>query len=94
VIHGRIGEYAVIARRSGADWFVGGMNSGEARTLDVPLGFLERGRSYVAYVYRDDPSVQTRTRVRVERMPVEASRVLRLSMPAQGGQAIRIVPSQ
>jgi len=94
VIHGRIGEYAVIARQSGATWFVGGMNSGEARTLDVPLGFLERGRSYVAHVYRDDPFVRTRTRVRIERVRVEASRVLRLSMPAHGGQAIRIVPAR
>jgi alpha-glucosidase len=91
VIHGRVGEYAVIARRSGEEWYVAGMNSGEARTLDVPLGFLERDRRYTAYVYRDDPAAPTRTRVTIERMPVSAGGVLRLSMSAQGGQAVRIV---
>jgi alpha-glucosidase len=93
VIHGRVGEYAVIARRSGAAWFVAGMNSGEARTLDVPLGFLTRGRKYTAHIYSDDPSVTTRTRVKVERQPVDASTTLKLVMSAQGGQAVRIAPA-
>lgn len=92
VIHGRIGEFAVLARRSGAEWFVAGMNSGEPHTLDVPLDFLTRGGKYVAHIYSDDPSVPTRTHVKVCRQPVDVSTVLKLAMPAQGGQAIRIVP--
>ncbi|MBI5686708.1 MAG: glycoside hydrolase family 97 N-terminal domain-containing protein [Verrucomicrobia bacterium] len=94
VIHGRIGEFAVIARRSGAEWFIGGMNSGEARTLDVPLGFLARDKKYIARIYSDDPSVPTRTRVKVLRRPVDAGTVLKLTMSAQGGQAIRIAPAE
>jgi alpha-glucosidase len=90
VIHGCIGKFAVIARRSGAEWFIGGMNSGEARTLDVPLGFLERGKKYVAHIYSDDPSMPTRTHVKIERQPVDTSAVLKITMSAQGGQAIRI----
>jgi alpha-glucosidase len=92
VIHGRIGEYAVMARRSGAEWFIGGMNSTEAQTLDVPLDFLESGREYSASIYSDDPSVQTRTHVKIERQPVNSGTVLKVAMPAQGGQAIRIAP--
>ena len=91
VIHGRIGEYAVIARRSGPNWFIGAMNSGQDRSLDVPLTFLEPGRKYTAYIYSDDPSVQTRTQVRVERRHVEASTVLAVPLSAKGGQAIRLV---
>ena len=93
VIHARIGEYAVIARRSGDDWFIGAMNSTEARTLDVPLDFLPAGKSYVAHIYSDDPSVETRTKVRVDSTPVEDSSVLSVSMSAQGGQAIRLTPA-
>lgn len=92
VLHGRIGEYAVIARRSGAAWFIGGMNSGEARSLDVPLKFLARDRKYTAAIYSDDPSASTRTRVKIERRPVDAATVLKMEMPAQGGQAIHIEP--
>ena len=93
VIHGRIGEWAVIARRSGAEWFVAGMNSGEERTLDVPLDFLARDRKYAAHIYSDDPSVPTRTHVRVEQRPVDATTTLKLTMSPQGGQAIRIAPA-
>lgn len=92
VIHGRIGEFAVLARRSGAEWFIAGMNSGEARTLEMPLKFLERGKKYTAHIYSDDPSVPTRTHVKVSRQPVDASTTLKLTMSAQGGQAIRIAP--
>jgi alpha-glucosidase len=93
VIHGQIGEYAVIARRSGAEWFIGAMNSDQDRTLDVPLTFLEPGRKYTAHIYSDDPNVQTRTHVRIERRPVEASTDLQVLLSAKGGQAIRIEPA-
>jgi alpha-glucosidase len=93
VLHGQIGQYAVIARRHGADWFVGGMNSGQPRTLDVPLSFLEPGRRYTAHVYSDDPAVATRTRVKVECLPVDATAVLKFPMSAQGGQAVWLTPA-
>ena len=92
VLQGEIGQVAVIARRHGADWFLGGMNSGQARSLDIPLTFLEPGRRYTASVYSDDPAVATRTRVKVERLPVDAGGVLKFSMSAQGGQAVWLTP--
>ncbi len=93
VIHGRIGEFAVLARRRGDEWFVGGMNAGEARTLDVPLSFLDKGRRWTAHVYSDDPGAPTRTKVRVERFTVNAGTTLRMSMRERGGQAVRIAPA-
>ncbi len=90
VIHGRIGEYAVIARRSGNDWYIGCMNSTKARTLDVPLSFLSKSKSYIANIYSDDPSVQTRTHVRIDRFLVDSETVLKVAMTAKGGQAVRI----
>lgn len=94
VLHGEIGEVAVIARRSGPDWFIGAMNGDQPRSLTVPLRFLEPGVRYVAHRYVDDPSVPTRTHVRVDRAPVERSTVLRLDLPARGGEAIRLVPAE
>ena len=94
VLHGRIGQYAVIARRSGEKWFIGCMNSGEARTLNVPLNFLQPQKKYVAHVYSDDSKVETRTQVRIDRVRVDANTVLETSMTAKGGQAIRIVPAK
>jgi len=93
VIHGKIGQYAVIARLSGKQWFVGLMNADEPRTLEVPLDFLSKDEKYTAHIYRDDESVDSRTHVRIERRPVDAKTVLTVSLSAKGGQAIRIVPA-
>lgn len=93
VLHGQIGQYAAIARRSGDAWCLGCMNHGEARTLDLPLSFLAKDKKYVAHIYSDDPTVATRTHVRIDRRPVDAATVLKATLSAQGGQAVRIVPT-
>jgi len=93
VIHGKIGQYAVIARRSGESWFIGCMNADTRRTLDVLLDFLDAGRSYVAHIYSDDPTVPTRTHVRIDRSTVDSSSILKVELPPRGGQAIRIHPA-
>jgi alpha-glucosidase len=92
VLHGSIGEYAVVARRKGDQWFVGCMNGLEPRTFSVPLDFLDEGRRYTAHVYSDDPTVPTRTHVKIERLTVGRDRTLEVALPARGGQAIRIEP--
>jgi len=40
VLDGRIGDYVVVARRSGRDWYLGAMNDWTARVLTVDLDFL------------------------------------------------------
>jgi len=93
VLQGKMGECAVIARRSGVEWFIGCMNSGEARAFDVPLAFLDAGRKYTAHIYSDDPTVPTRTHVKIERKPVEQGTKLSLKAGQNGGVAVRIAPT-
>jgi alpha-glucosidase len=92
VLHGRIGRYAVLARRSGDDWFVGCMNGSQARELSIPLDFLDPARRYTAHVYSHDESAPTRTHVRIERFPATADDTLTAKLGVNSGQAIRIVP--
>ena len=40
VLDGKIGEYVVVARRSGNAWYVGGMTNWDPRTLEVNLSTL------------------------------------------------------
>ncbi len=87
VIHGRIGQYAVIARRSGDDWFLGAMNGPEPRELNVPLDFLAPAARYTAHVYSHDESVPTRTHVRIDRKEVTAETTLTAKLGVNGGQA-------
>jgi alpha-glucosidase len=93
VLHGKIGQYAVIARRSGESWFIGCMNADEPHTFEIPLDFLEKDRQYTSHIYSDDPAVPTRTHVKISRYIVESSSVLKFDIPPRGGQAIRIHPA-
>ena len=94
VIHDAIGEYVTIARRSGDDWFVGTITNNDARTLKLPLRFLTEGRSYTAHIYADDPTVQTKTQVRVSTRSVKAGQTLDLTLLPKGGQAIWLTPDK
>ncbi|MBP8304677.1 MAG: glycoside hydrolase family 97 C-terminal domain-containing protein, partial [Phycisphaerae bacterium] len=93
VIHGEIGQYATIARRSGEDWFMGTINNSQARPLQIPLTFLTPGKAYTARIYFDDPTVQTRTQVGIKTQPVDARTVLDVPLLAGGGQAVWIEAS-
>ena len=93
VIHGRIGEYAVLARRANESWFIGCMNGNDPHSFDVPLDFLDKDRRYVAHIYSDDPAVSTRTHVKISRRIVDSSSVLKIVLPPRGGQAVRIHPA-
>lgn len=92
VIHGEIGEYAVIARRSGDVWYVGAMNANEKRELKLPLNFLSPGTQYHARRYRDDASLKTKTKVRIDDQSVDSTTELTISLLPNGGEAIRIAP--
>lgn len=92
VLHGAIGEYAVIARRKGLEWFVGAMNNREPRTLEVSFSFLGSDARYDAFIFSDDPTVSTRTRVKVEVRPVKAHGRWTMHLTARGGQALRLIP--
>jgi alpha-glucosidase len=43
-LDGAPGEFAVVARRAGAKWFIGAMNGDTARTVTVPLSFAGSGK--------------------------------------------------
>jgi len=94
VIHGKIGEYITIARKSGDEWYVGSMNGLNHRKLKIPLNFLEKGKQYLAYIYSDaNPGDETRTHVQINRYIVDSSVLLNADMPPSGGATIRIAPA-
>jgi alpha-glucosidase len=90
VLSGAVGEHIVIARRSGADWYVGAMNDRRRRTIEVPLQFLGTGR-YRAEVYADDLQGTTRQLVR-RTQDVSARDVLEAQLESAGGYMMRLTP--
>jgi alpha-glucosidase len=94
VLQGEIGRFITAARRSGQEWYVGTLTNVEGRTLDVPLGFLDAGRKYVAHLYEDaEPDPNSRTNVRISRCIVDSGTLIRAALRPSGGQAVRLVPA-
>ncbi|MFR2069837.1 MAG: glycoside hydrolase family 97 catalytic domain-containing protein [Bacteroides nordii] len=54
-LQGKIGEFAVMARRSDKEWYVGGLSNWTERTLDVDFSFLTPRMPYKAYIIEDVP---------------------------------------
>jgi hypothetical protein len=85
LLSGDPADHIVLARRSGGEWFVGAGISGEARTLTVPLGFLEEGE-WTADVYRDAPDDQ----ILAETVTVTAGGKLDLPVSVNGGLTLHL----
>jgi alpha-glucosidase len=92
VLFAKIGEYGVIARRKGEEWFIGGINGEKARELDINLAFLNPGINYSAKTYSDDPSVNTRTNVRIDSIDIDKNTIYTAKLASNNGIAIHIVP--
>lgn len=48
-LDGKVGDYIVMARRSGNDWYVGAMTDWDARDLEIDLSFLPAGNYTIEY---------------------------------------------
>jgi alpha-glucosidase len=95
VLDAAIGDYVVVARRRGRDWFVGGITDERARTLQVPLDFLEAGSKYSARVFRDAAGAHWETNptaIDVVTFGVSAGEPVVLDLAAGGGQAMWLSP--
>ncbi len=92
VVTAQPGEYIVIARRKGRDWYVGGITNHSRRSLQAGLGFLPEGE-YTAEFYQDAPDAETNGNHLVKTVQqVNRKTSLNLTMAAGGGMAMHIYP--
>ncbi|MUP37324.1 glycoside hydrolase family 97 protein [Labilibaculum euxinus] len=91
VVNGEIGKYITVARKSGDEWFAGAITNKEAREVEIPLSFLERGKKYKACIYTDDDKIKSRTKVKTSESEVDASKILKFKLKESGGVAIHFV---
>jgi len=92
VLQGTPGEFITTARRSGNDWFVGTLNNNNARTIKLSFDFLPKEKTFTATFYSDDDTVQTKTKVKVERKQINSTTLLEVNLKPSGGQAIWLTP--
>ena len=59
-LEAKVGEYALVAKRKGDTWFIGGMANGQQpiRTFNLKLDFLPEGKSFHMTSFEDGPNAQ------------------------------------
>ena len=87
-IDGYPASHTVIARRKGRDWYVGAITS-QARAIQVPLNFLDKGETYTATIYRD--KMQGREMV-VDTKEVTTNDTLTFDAATDGGLVLYLTP--
>ena len=93
------GDYIVTARqgKKSGKWFMGGVNDENARTLSVPLSFLENGKTYEATIYADASDAHYRNNPQaytITGKAVTSSDSLEIFMAPGGGFAVSFVEQQ
>lgn len=93
------GDYIVTARqgKKSGKWFMGGVNDENARTLSVPLSFLENGKTYEATIYADASDAHYRNNPQaytITGRTVTSSDSLELFMAPGGGFAVSFAEQQ
>ncbi|HEA18810.1 MAG TPA: glycoside hydrolase family 97 protein [Pseudoalteromonas prydzensis] len=98
-LDGEVGDFVVFARKerkrdgySGNDWYLGAVTDEQARTLEVKLDFLDKGKKFAAQIYRDGDKAEWKNNpydLTIETRVVTAADKLTLNLATSGGTAIR-----
>ncbi len=89
---GDIGAYAVIAKRSGKQWYIGSITNWDRRDLSLPLDFLGEG-SYQLEIWEDGPKADKQaTDLSTRSIQVSASDTLSLKLAPGGGAVCILTP--
>lgn len=92
-IDGEPGEFIVIARRHGKDWFVAGNTNEEARKVSIPLDFLNEG-SYDLIRYEDAEDahyMNNKEAYRINKEKVTNDQHIEVPMAPGGGFCLQII---
>ena len=89
------GYYLTIARKEkgSRNWFVGNVNGTKARTANIKLDFLDKGKKYLATIYADAKEAHYKTNPQAYTIKTKKvtskSKLSQLSVPG-GGFAVSI----
>jgi alpha-glucosidase len=92
VLKGEIGEYIVIARRKGENWFIGGMTNESMRKTSFILDFIKTG-NYNALTYKDGQGANEEPKnIDINSSVVTSSSEIIMEMAKGGGFVMQLSP--
>jgi alpha-glucosidase len=90
-IDGKVGDYIVVARRSGREWFVGAMTDWTPRTLNIDLSFIPDGK-YEMEIFRDGINADRYASDYKLYKTAKEGKTIKVQLAPGGGWAARIKP--
>ena len=94
-LQGEPGEFVAIVRKAKDKYFLGATTNEEARTLAIPLDFLEKDKKYHAVIYADGEDADWKTNptsYQITEKDVTSADTLSVVMAKGGGQAVSFIP--
>lgn len=94
-LQGEPGEFVAVVRKAKDKYFLGATTNEEARTLAVPLDFLEKDKKYHAVIYADGEDADWKTNptsYQITEKDVTSADTLSVVMAKGGGQAVTFIP--
>lgn len=88
VLEGKIGEFATLARRSGADWFLGSLTGEKPHRLKLKTDFLDKNKTYKATIYSYEAGSTSSTQIKIEEKIISAGSELVFNLFKNSGLAI------
>lgn len=93
-LDGKVGDYVVLARKSGSEWFVGAMTDWTERTIDVDFSFLPAG-NYNIEIFEDGiNAARHASDYAIRKNTIKSGGRLRIHMAPGGGWAARLTPAK
>ena len=90
-LDGKVGQFAVIARRSGDDWYVGGLNNWNQRQVEIDLSFLPEGQYELVNMVDGYRANSIARDFRIEKQSVDPSKKVKVTMAQGGGFAMKLI---
>ncbi|MDQ8005014.1 MAG: glycoside hydrolase family 97 protein [Pedobacter sp.] len=89
-LESKIGEYIVIARKKGDDWFIGGLNNWNKRSINLDLSFLNKDAKEVEIFVDGINADRVARDYKRKKIQLSENRTLKVDMAPGGGFAIKI----
>jgi len=95
ILEAEPGDYVTIARKEKgtSNWFIGAITDENSRSTTIPLNFLDKGKKYVATIYKDADNADWKNNpeaYKIEKFIVDSATNLQLKLAKGGGVAISL----
>ena len=91
VLSGKIGEYIIVAKRKGKDWYIGGITNDKNREIEIDFSFLKKETQFSMDIFTDGINADSyATDYKRNKNSIHSSDTILVKMVLNGGFAAKL----